>query len=274
MARWQFSFLLLLLFVCGCGSTGTVARITVSPGSASMGAQQTQQFYATAYDSVGKAILKSFTWSVSGNIGTIEVASGLFYAGTTFESGSVSATADQVVGSATVSIANNGTLTGNLTKSDGERVPYIRLYLTAAPTFAATTDTNGLYSIYNIPAGTYEIKTTESTTYLSSTAEAAILVGKTTTQSFYLTPRLGIENESISGDPITISGTVRNNGSTTAVGVVVSYVFYDEEGNVAGAGTRSLGNLSPSLDRSFNVIPFPTVSTYTTKSRTVTCTSF
>jgi hypothetical protein len=274
MARWQFSFMLLLLFVCGCGSTGTVARIEVSPGSASLGALQTQQFYATAYDSVGKVILKSFTWSVSGNIGTIEVASGLFYAGATFESGSVSATADGVVGSATVSIANNGTLTGNLTNADGERVPYIRLYLTAAPTFAATTDTNGLFSIYNIPAGTYEIKTTENTTYLSSTAEATIVVGKTTTQIFSLTSRLGVENESFSGDPITVTGTVRNNGATTALGVVVSYVFYDEEGNVAGAGSQALGNLSPGLGRSYAVIPFPTVSTSTTRSRTVTCTSF
>jgi len=116
--------------------------------------------------------------------------------------------------------------------------------------------------------------TTENTIYLSSTAEATITMGRTTTQSFYLTSRFGIENESISGDPITVTGTVRNNGATTAVGVVISYVFYDEEGNVTGAGTRSLGNLSPGLDRDFNVIPFPTVSTYTTKSRTVTCASF
>lgn len=276
MARWQFSFLLLLLFVCGCGSTGIVARITVTPGSATLGALQTQQFFAAAYDSVGNALTRSFSWSVSGGVGTIDASSGLFYAGTTFGSGSVSAVVDGVTGSATVSITNNGTLTGRLTDAAGNRIPNIRVSLISASALGATSDTDGLYAINNIPAGTYEVQTGGTAIYIAATAEVAVTTASTTTRNITLAPRFAIENYSETGDPLTIIGTLRNDGSTLALGITITIIFKAADGTPISSVSQALGNLAAGATRTFTLTPLPPLSpgAYATKTRTVSCASF
>jgi glucuronoarabinoxylan endo-1,4-beta-xylanase len=93
----------------------TLTSITLSPASASMAISATQQFTATGFDQF--AIILStqpaFTWSVSG-VGTI-TASGLYSAGTssgtatiTVASGSVSRTASVTVAPSTVYQINCG----------------------------------------------------------------------------------------------------------------------------------------------------------------------
>jgi hypothetical protein len=59
----------------GGGGGGGISRVDVSPASASITADQTQQFSAQAFDSAGKQVNTTFTWSAS--VGTID-ASGLY----------------------------------------------------------------------------------------------------------------------------------------------------------------------------------------------------
>lgn len=279
MASWRLSLLIILLSIwaiAGCGSSGTVARVTVSPSTATVGAQQTQQYFSAAYDSAGNALARSFTWSVTGSVGTIDATSGLFYAGTSFGSGSISATADNVSGSATIAVANNGTLTGRLTDASLNRVANIRVSLTTVPTFSATSDSNGTYAIYNIPAGTYEVKTTETTVYLSLTAEVLVPVASTTTQNFTLSPRLAIasENETRLDNAITITGVVRNNGTTTAKGVSVIYQYFNEEGAQIGGNRQILGDISGLGASNFSMGIGLSESSYARRNQEVICTSY
>jgi len=265
--------------VGGCGSSGTVARVTVSPSSATVGAQQSQQFFAAAYDSAGNSLARSFTWSVTGSVGTIDASSGLFYAGTSFGSGSVSAAADNVSGSATISVANNGTLTGILSDADSNTIANLQVSLTAMPTFSATSNASGQYTIYNIPAGTYEVTTQATVTYLATTAEARIVVGSTRTANITVNPRLSFVSESINhdvatGNVSTVTGTLTNNGSTLALGVAVTFTFFDELGNVSATGTQTLGSLAAGATQAYFVAPFPIISSYSTRTRVATCASF
>lgn len=282
MASWRLSLLIILLSawaIAGCGSSGTVARVTVSPSTATVGAQQTQQYFAAAYDSAGNALARSFTWSVTGSVGTIDATSGLFYAGTSFGSGSISATADNVSGSATIAVANNGTLTGILSDADSNTIANLQVILTQMPTFSATSNAGGQYTIFNIPAGTYEVTTQATVTYLPTTAEARIAVGSTRSANITVNPRLAFVSESINADLATgnistITGSIINNGSTLALGVTIIYSFFDEVGNVSANGTQTVGSLAAGATQAFFVAPFPIISTYSTRTRVATCTSF
>ncbi|MBI5699198.1 carboxypeptidase regulatory-like domain-containing protein [Candidatus Saganbacteria bacterium] len=270
---------LLVIGLGGCGSTGQVARVTVSPATATVGAQQTQQFFAAAYDSAGNALARSFTWSVTGSVGTIDATSGLFYAGTSFGSGSVSAAADNISGSSTISVANNGTLTGILSDADSNTIANLQVALTQMPTFSATSNASGQYTIFNIPAGTYEVTTQATVTYLPSTAEARIVVGSTRTANITVSPRLSFVTESINtdlatGNISTVTGSIKNNGSTLALGVTITYSFFDEVGNVSANGTQTVGSLAAGAIQAFFIAPFPIISTYSTRTRVATCTSF
>lgn len=272
---WIFSF----GFLNGCGSSGQVSRVTVSPATATVGAEQTQQFFAAAYDSAGNALARSFNWSASSSVGTIDATSGLFYAGTSFGSGSISATADNVSGSSTITVANKGTLTGILSDADSNTIANLQVSLTQMPTFSATSNASGQYSIFNIPAGTYEVTTQATVTYLASTAEARIVVGSTRSANISVNPRLSFVSESINhdvatGNISTITGTITNNGSTLALGVSVTFTFYDEIGNVSATGTQTIGSLAAGATQAYFVAPFPIISSYSTHTRVATCTSF
>jgi hypothetical protein len=256
-----------------------VARVTVSPASATVGAQQTQQYFAAAYDSAGNALARSFTWSVTGGVGTIDATSGLFYAGTTFGSGSISAATDNVSGSATITVANNGTLAGILSDADSNTIANLQVSLTQMPTFSATSNAAGHYTIFNVPAGTYEIKTQATVTHLPTTAEARIVVGSTRTANITVNPRLAFVSDTINhdvatGNISTVTGSIINNGSTTALGVTIIYTFFDEVGNVSATGSTTVGTLAAGATQAFSFAPFPIISSDTPRTRVATCTSF
>jgi hypothetical protein len=106
---------------------GTPARLVVTPGSATLPVQQTQQFYATAYTAGGQATFvtpSTLAWSVLNSVGTIDPAAGLF-TGTTAGTGSVQASypPNALLGSAQVTVTPITTVTGQWT---------IMIYMNAA----------------------------------------------------------------------------------------------------------------------------------------------
>ena len=84
---------------------GWVHHIVIAPSSVGLIVDETQQFTATAYDAFDNPLSLSFTWSVTGSIGTV-TSSGLFTAGIQTGSGSVVASADGVSGSADVTVGS------------------------------------------------------------------------------------------------------------------------------------------------------------------------
>ena len=82
----------------------TLTKITVSPGSASLHENSTQQFSATATDQFNISMPVSLTWTATG--GTVTVA-GLYTSGTTPGSSyTVTATSGSVSGSANITVSN------------------------------------------------------------------------------------------------------------------------------------------------------------------------
>lgn len=84
-------------------SAGPIHNIVIEPTSAGLIVDETQQFTATAYDAFDNPLSVSFTWSVTGSVGTV-TSSGLFTAGRQAGSGSVIASADGASGSADVTV--------------------------------------------------------------------------------------------------------------------------------------------------------------------------
>ena len=88
-------------------TTQTLGSITVTPSSATVAVNGTQQFTATAYDTTGvkMATQPTVTWSVaSGGVGSIDSGSGLYSAGTTAGTATVTATSGSVSGTASVTV--------------------------------------------------------------------------------------------------------------------------------------------------------------------------
>ncbi|HEX8323555.1 MAG TPA: autotransporter-associated beta strand repeat-containing protein, partial [Tepidisphaeraceae bacterium] len=85
----------------------TLSTITVSPSSASLNLNGTQQFTAVGYDQFGVAMgtQPSFTWSVISGVGSIDTA-GLYTTGATAGSATVEAASGGVAGTASVAVAN------------------------------------------------------------------------------------------------------------------------------------------------------------------------
>jgi hypothetical protein len=115
---------LLVAFVAGCSDSnnpGVLATIALTPTSASVLPNLTQQFAAVGKDADGNAVTISPTWSVVALGGTIST-SGLFTAGTTAgtftntvkaTSGSISGTATVIVTTTTGNGGGTGTGTGH-----------------------------------------------------------------------------------------------------------------------------------------------------------------
>src|SRR5205814_2016503 len=89
----------------------TLTSIVVSPGSATLNENDTQQFGATAYDQFGDALSSQpgFTWSKTAGIGSID-AGGLYTAPAAAGSATVQAASGAVHGSASITV-NNATPT-------------------------------------------------------------------------------------------------------------------------------------------------------------------
>jgi hypothetical protein len=80
----------------------TLATVTVSPSTASLGVGGTQQYTATARDQFGAAMGASFAWAVSGG-GTIN-STGLFTSTTAGGPFAISATTGGMTGTASVTV--------------------------------------------------------------------------------------------------------------------------------------------------------------------------
>ena len=85
----------------------TLTAISVSPASATLNENATQQFTATAYDQFGTALSTqpSFTWALAGGVGSVN-AYGLYTAPGSTGSASVSATSGTVSGTGAVTVNN------------------------------------------------------------------------------------------------------------------------------------------------------------------------
>jgi hypothetical protein len=197
MLNWrsQTSLLLaigLLVFLSsGCGDLDTeISSLTVSPTSSTVGINQSRVFTAVGKNSLGFVVDIDPIWSVSGNIGTIS-SSGLFIAGATAGSGTVTASYGDSSASATVTVTENGWLTGQVSSSLGLAVG-IRVFLQQSPTLQDFTDSSGLYSISNIPPGTYWAVTGATDTFQSSSAEVTVDPGETATWDFFVQLQPGV----------------------------------------------------------------------------------
>lgn len=274
-------FRLLVIGICllgfmlgGCGEdTLVLTTISVSPSAATVAINGSLQFYATGYDQNGNILTADFTWSTS--IGTIST-SGKLYAPSSSTSGSVTATARGISGSATVTVTDKGTISGRLVNSEGTAVSSMLVYVKGSSTLNDYSDASGDYSILNVPPGTQEVITSENVLYLPTSAEVTVTTAETATANITLTDRLAVENENISGDTITtITGQVRNNGTTEAQGVRIIYVFYKEDGSMAGSTDREagyLGDIAAGATHDFYLSL--SIGDYASKERIVSATSY
>jgi len=251
-----------------------LASISVSPSSATVGILKSQRFYATAYDQNNKVYPATFSWSVTGGIGTID-ASGIFYAGAAELSGSVIAAAQGVSGAASVNVTTKGSISGTIKNVDGAAVSGINVYLAAAPAQAGSSDTQGRYSIGNIPVGAWEVDTSGTAMYLMASQEAIVATAENTSVNMFIPYRFSVLNESGIDAPVTlITGTIRNNGSTTANSVTITYVFFDDTGGPAGGAQTAAVNISAGGTVNFAAIPSFPIDSYWSYTRTVSAASF
>ena len=265
---------LFVILLSGCGEMSNLATISVSPSSATVGILKSQRFYATAYDQNNKIYSVAFSWSVSGGIGTID-ASGLFYAGASESNGSVIATAQGISGRASVNVTTKGSISGAIKNVDGAAVSGINVYLAAAPAQAGSSDTSGRYSIGNVPAGMWEVDTSGTAIYLTASQEATVATAENTSVNMFIPYRFTVLNESGLDAPVAlITGTIRNNGSTTANSVTITYVFFDDTGGVVGAALGTVGNISAGVSTPFTANPSDLIDTYSSYTRTVSAASF
>lgn len=264
----------LILGGCG-GEPRTLTSITVTPNSITVGINQSQQFFATAYDSAGQTLSRTFTWSVSGGIGSID-SNGLFRAGSLEGTGYVAAVADSISGNATVAVSQKGWISGLIIDTDGKRGSYINVILTDMPSISASSDINGNYTLSNVPAGTHEVKTLENVNYIPSTREVVVSSGASTVLNITLTPRVTVvsDTESKIFSTITINGTLQNNGSTEAKGVVVTYLYYNSAGTLIGSGLTNQLNISAKGTQTYSISFSLTEISYASKTRTISVTSY
>lgn len=240
-----------LFFLLGCDAGNVIAVVDVSPGTATLAVGGTQQFIAMGRTSTGKLIDITPTWSTAGGIGSVS-SSGLFTA-SSIGLGYVYATASNVVGSATVTVSDQGGVSGTVKNSDGTALSGITVSMVSYPSKSEITSSTGTYSITDITPGTQDIQAHGTILYLTSTQEVSIEEGKTKTINFTLGPRVSILSDTITqaGTLITINGQVRNNGYSTVTSVTVSYIFYDVDNNMIGTGSVSAGDLTTNETKAF-----------------------
>ncbi len=173
----------LVICLSGCGDLETgVSTLTVSPTSVTIGINQSRVFTAVAQDSNGQIVSASPTWSVSGGIGSIS-SSGLFIAGASAGSGSVTATYSGKTATANITITATGWVMGRVTDNAGSLVPSLKVYLENTD-YNDFTDSDGDYEISNVPAGVYQVWTLETSAYRAASHEATVASGETTTVDF------------------------------------------------------------------------------------------
>ena len=165
-------------------TAGALATLTVSPDTATVALNRTQQFTVTGNDADGNAVtnLGTITWSVTGSVGTID-STGLFTAGGT-------------EGTCTV------TATSNLGKSDTSGTITVSRF-SATPDFNAlvTTGTPHVATITAIGATSYNWSKTGPGTLSASTGTVVTFTAPNTITG------------GINGDPTVIRVTDATNAS-------------------------------------------------------------
>jgi hypothetical protein len=181
------------MFNSGCGDLGTISSLTVTPANTTIGIKQIQVFYVTATNSLGNIVTNiSPTWSVTGGIGSIG-STGLFTAGSASGEGYVVATYENITGKTKVTVTTKGWLAGKVFSSVFGYVAGIKVYLKDhASTLSTWSQSGGVYSIANIPPGTYEALTTATDTYQAASKEVAVASGETFPWDFVLQLQPGV----------------------------------------------------------------------------------
>ncbi|MFA6169999.1 MAG: carboxypeptidase-like regulatory domain-containing protein [Candidatus Margulisiibacteriota bacterium] len=200
---------LLFFTLSGCGDMeGTVTSITINPPTITVGINQTQYFSAVAKDNNGQIISVTPTWSVTGGIGSIS-SGGILTATTTDCSGTVVATVNSVSGSSLVTITSKGWVEGRVTDELGIRVNGMKISIKSLA-LVAFTDSNGDYSIANVPQGHYEIWSDESSTlYHPASVEATVNMGERSKFHNFTLIYFSKPPDTTSPDPSTLLGVTR-----------------------------------------------------------------
>jgi hypothetical protein len=272
--RFKTLGIILAITLIGCGQTVNLTSISVSPSSATVGILKIQRFYATAYDQTGKIFPTAISWSVTGGIGTID-AQGIFYAGDSELTGGVVASAQGKSASASVKVTTKGSISGVIKNTDAVMVSGINVYLAAYPNLSSFSDSSGRYAINEVPYGTWEVKTSQNVLYTATSQTIAVLTAESLSLNITIPYRFSIENESFNGTPITsITGTVRNNGSTEAKSVTITYTFYDDTGGIIDVAIGYAGDIPAGGANAFSAIPSSSIDSYYSKTRTVSAGSF
>ncbi|MBU0672115.1 MAG: carboxypeptidase regulatory-like domain-containing protein [Candidatus Margulisbacteria bacterium] len=185
--------LLVLVVIFGCGDISSgVSSLTISPSPVTVGINQPQAFTVLGINSLGQIVSVTPTWSVTGSIGTVN-SNGVFIAGAATGSGTVVATYDDKSASASITVTDKCWVEGKITgELDAGGVQSI-LVSVSGTSYSDRSDSNGNYSISNVPAGTYHVYTEENNQiYQSVSSEVTVTAGQTKTQNFYLTVRPGV----------------------------------------------------------------------------------
>jgi len=267
------SLLAIAFILTACGEDESNFTIKISPASKVLGVRKTQKFSASATDSQGNVLPKTFTWSVLGNVGTID-SSGNFYSGSTEGTGSVVASSSYVTASAKVDVTSKSFISGSIKNVNGEVIPNITVYITKVPTLQAVSGSTGEYFIQKVPFGTVEVSTKGTSSYLFATKEVFVPTGETVSCNITILNRFLVENESETSNPVTISGDIKNLGTTEALGVSITYSFFDEAGILSATGSQNVGSISSFESKVFSIIPTPSIDSYYRKTKSVSATSF
>jgi len=163
----------------GCGDIeGELESLIISPSSALVGIDRSETFRVIGKDGSGFMVEVKPTWNVTGGIGTIkanesDTSYATFKASSNTGEGYVIASYEQKSAKASVTVTDNGWLEGIVENSVYGRVQGIRVELKDASLFDFS-DSDGRYSISNIPPGTYEARTRETDIYQVASQEVTI----------------------------------------------------------------------------------------------------
>lgn len=242
-----------VVLISGCGDTSIVSSVAISPATASVGTNNTQQFTATAYNAAGTPVSATFTWSLSGSGGTIN-QSGLFTAGSSVATLSVSAAHSGFTATATISVITTGSIAGTITNSATSPVSGIGINLNGAA--STSTNSSGYYSVSGLAPGSYEVVTDENILYISVSKEVTVATGEVANGNITLIDRIKMLPAYESISPTLVSGKIINNGSTQATGVTVAYSFIESDGiTVNGIGTTLVGTMAAGETKTYSLIP-------------------
>lgn len=172
-------------FLFSCGDLdNTVTSIVISPLSPTIGINKTQSFSAIAKNSLGQIVSTTATWTSTG-AGSI-TSTGFYTAGSSSGEAKVYATTGGVTASVTAIITEKAWIQGTVFDSVGHKVPDLKVYIKQNTSLFNSTDSSGFYSISNVPAGTYEVWTIETSAYRPCSNEVTVGSGETKTKNFVI----------------------------------------------------------------------------------------